>query len=186
MNRLPTTLEGLALFELRRFEDDRGVFMELFRQSRYAEAGLNDAFVQDNVSVSHTGVLRGLHIQAPNPQGKLISVLHGSVWDVAVDLRPNSSTFGAFEAYELSAANGRQFFIPKGFAHGFVVLEGPAVVAYKVSGAYDPSCEMTLRFDDPDIAIPWPVTEAPILSPKDRDGLFFRDLPLERLSQYDA
>jgi dTDP-4-dehydrorhamnose 3,5-epimerase len=181
MKIIPTRISGLILVEPKTFGDDRGSFFEAYHETRYREAGITDHFVQDNVSVSNSGVLRGLHFQNPNPQSKLVQVLRGSVWDVAVDLRQSSPTFGQWEAYELSEHNHRQFYIPTGFAHGFVVLEGPAMLSYKCSALYDPVGDTTLRFDDPRVAVPWPVSEGLILSEKDRNGKFLADIAPGRL-----
>lgn len=181
MTVLPTRLPGLVLFEPRVFGDSRGWFFEAFHAGRYCGAGLAGPFVQDNVSWSGPGVLRGLHLQSPNPQGKLVQVLAGAVWDVAVDIRFGSPTFGEWEAFELSAENHRQFYIPPGFAHGFAVLSAPAMMTYKCTAYYDPAAEVTLRYDDPTVGVNWPVTDELELSGKDRLGIALADLPVERL-----
>lgn len=186
MTHLPTRIPGLLLIEPRVMGDSRGWFYEAYRQERYREFGLPDQFVQDNVSFSHANVLRGLHLQNPHPQGKLVQVLQGSVWDVAVDLRAGSPTFGEWEAYELSVENHRQFFIPGGFGHGFVVLDGPALLSYKCTDRYDAAGEMTVLWNDPDLAIQWPVKDGLIISDKDSAGLRFRDLRLDRLVPFDS
>lgn len=169
-----TALPGVQLIHTPLFRDERGHFLEGWSQRRYADAGIGIAFVQDNVSVSTRGVLRGLHFQHPRGQAKLISVLDGAIWDVAVDVRKGSPTFGASVGVELSSDAGSQLFIPEGFAHGFAVLSDRAVVAYKCGDYYTPAAEHTLRWDDPDIGIEWPVKE-PLLSSKDREGTLLRE-----------
>ncbi len=175
-----THLPGVLLIEPEVYGDARGFFMESWNLKRYFEAGIKANFVQDNLSLSRQGILRGLHYQWPKPQGKLIQVLRGAVFDVAVDLRRGSPTFGHWVAYELSAANHRQLYIPEGFAHGFCVLSEEALFAYKCTDFYSPETEYSLRWDDPDLGITWPVTE-PRLSDKDRNGYFLKDLPKEAL-----
>lgn len=181
MNVLPTRLPGLVLIEPRVLEDSRGYFFEAYQEERYRQAGLPDVFVQDNVSISKAEVLRGIHLQNPQPQGKLVQVLQGAVWDVAVDLRYGSATFGQWEGFELSVANHHQLYIPPGFGHGFVVLQGPAMLGYKCTAPYHAPGDMTVRYDDPDLAIEWPLTEGLIVSDKDRAGMSLRDIPRERL-----
>jgi dTDP-4-dehydrorhamnose 3,5-epimerase len=162
-----TKLDGCVIIEPRVFGDDRGFFLETFNVARYTElVGITDAFVQDNHSRSNKGVLRGLHLQRKNPQGKLVRVLRGEVFDVAVDLRPNSRTFGQWESVLLSGHNKRQFWLPPGFAHGFQVLCDSTDFEYKCTTYYDPSDELAVRWDDPTLGIPWPITN-PILSEKD-------------------
>ena len=183
MNILPTGLPGVTILEPRVFRDDRGYFLETWNQSRYAEAGLTTRFVQDNVSSSARGVLRGLHYQQPSPQGKLVQALHGEIFDVAVDIRVGSPTFGRWEGVTLSAENGRQFYVPEGYAHGFVVVSEHALVSYKCTEYYQPKSEGSLRWDDPDLAIAWPV-DVPRLSPKDLDAPRLREVPAERLPRF--
>jgi dTDP-4-dehydrorhamnose 3,5-epimerase len=180
MNLIRCELEGLLIIEPRVFGDPRGFFMETWNQRRYQEAGLNLNFVQDNLSQSRRGILRGLHFQNPSPQGKLVSVLQGEVFDVAVDLRRSSSTLGKVQTITLSAENKRQFYIPPGFAHGFLVMSETAMFHYKCTDFYSPKDEMTLRWDDPDLGIAWPLKD-PLLSDKDAKGLRLRDLPREKL-----
>jgi len=180
MNVIACELEGLLIIEPQVFGDTRGFFLETWNQRRYSEAGLKTGFVQDNISFSRRGALRGLHCQNPLPQAKLVSVLRGAVFDVAVDLRRSSRTFGKWHGLELSAENKRQFFIPAGFSHGFLVLSDNAMFHYKCSDFYSPKDELTIRWDDPDIGIAWPVKE-PTLSEKDAKGLRLRDVPSERL-----
>ena len=166
MNVLSTALPGVILIEPRVFGDDRGFFFESFHAERYAEAGITGAFVQDNISFSKRDVLRGLHVQNPNPQGKLVFVLEGEVTDVAVDVRRGSPTFGQWVAVVLSASNRRQIWVPEGFAHGFCVTSEEALVCYKCTDVYNPAGEMSLIWNDPDMGIVWP-TDAPVLSAKD-------------------
>ncbi len=180
MKTEPGELPGLRLIEPRIFGDDRGWFLETYNQARYREAGLEVAFVQDNLSWSRRGILRGLHFQNPNPQGKLVSVLEGEVFDVVVDLRRSSPTFGRWTGVVLEGASKRQLWVPPGFAHGFVVLSPAALFHYKCTAFYSPADELTLRWDDPDIGIAWPI-EAPVVSEKDRRGRCLRDIPPERL-----
>jgi len=155
MNVVPTALPGVLVIEPRVHRDHRGEFFESFRADEY-QTITNSLFVQENVSVSGSRVLRGLHLQHPRPQAKLVSVLLGEVFDVAVDVRVGSPTFGRWTACTLSRANGRQLFIPGGFAHGFVVLGESAVFCYKCSDYYYADGEITVRWDDPDLAIEWP------------------------------
>ena len=164
-----TELPEVLLLEPRVFADERGAFFESYRAERYAELGVGGPFVQDNVSVSRRGVLRGLHLQNPRPQGKLVSVLRGAVLDVAVDVRVGSPTFGRVVARELSDANRHQMWIPPGFAHGFVVTSEDAIFAYKCTDVYDAASELSVRWDDPALAIAWPVRDV-IVSPKDADA----------------
>ena len=180
MNVIRCELEGLLIIEPKVFGDPRGFFMETWNLNRYAEAGLKIAFVQDNISVSRRGALRGLHFQNPRPQGKLVSVLQGAVFDVAVDLRQSSRTFGKWHGLELSSENKRQFYVPTGFAHGFLVLSDSAMFHYKCNDFYSPKDEVTVRWNDPDIGIDWPITN-PTLSEKDANGLRLCDLPPDRL-----
>jgi len=180
MNIIACDLPGLLIIEPKVFGDARGFFMESWNQHRYQEAGIGTSFVQDNISVSRRGTLRGLHCQNPSPQGKLVSVLQGEVFDVAVDLRRSSPTFGQWHGVRLSDENKRQFFVPTGFAHGFVVLSETAMFHYKCTDFYSPKDELTIRWNDPDIGIKWPIQE-PTLSPKDAQGMLLREVPKERL-----
>ena len=163
-------LPGLLLVEPRIFRDDRGAFFEVWNARRYAEAGIATEFVQDNVSWSRRGVIRGLHYQAaPHGQAKLCSVLAGEVWDVAVDLREESETYGRWVGVTLSAENGRQLLIPEGFAHGFAVVSEHAVFSYKCSRYHAPDAERTIRWDDVELGVAWPVrAEEVVVSEKDR------------------
>ncbi len=176
-------LPGVLLIEPTVHRDPRGHFLETWRRERYRAAGLPADFLQDNVSRSRRGVLRGLHFQCPRPQAKLISVLAGEAYDVAVDVRVGSPTFGRWTAAILSAENGRQLFIPEGFAHGFVVSSDEALVAYKCTDVYVPEAELVLRWDDPALDIDWPVRD-PVVSDRDRAGRRLSDIPVERLPTY--
>ena len=160
---------AVKLIRPRRFGDERGWFSETYSSDRYRALGVDVAFVQDNHSMSRdTGVLRGMHWQAPpHGQAKLIRCVRGAIWDVAVDARAGSPTFGTWVAAELSAENGHQLFVPVGFAHGFVTLRPDTEVEYKVSGRYAPDAEGGVAWNDPGLALPWPLAGAPILSPKD-------------------
>jgi dTDP-4-dehydrorhamnose 3,5-epimerase len=174
---LETELPGVLLLEPARFGDERGFFMELFHARRYAEAGIPGPFVQDNFSRSGRGTLRGLHFQEPNAQGKLVQVLAGAVYDVAVDVRRGSPTFGRWVGVELSADNRRQFWVPPGFAHGFCVLSERADFFYKCTDFYSPTSERSIAWNDPELAIPWPVS-TPLLSPKDAAAPHLKDAPV--------
>jgi dTDP-4-dehydrorhamnose 3,5-epimerase len=180
MKVLRCPLEGLLIIEPKVFGDARGFFLESWNRNRYREAGLDAEFVQDNVSFSRRGILRGLHHQNPNPQGKLLQVLLGEVFDVAVDIRRSSPTFGKWHGLLLSAENKRQFYVPPGFAHGFAVVSDTALFHYKCTEFYSPKDEISIRWDDPDIGIEWPVKE-PLLSEKDAKALRLREAPPERL-----
>jgi dTDP-4-dehydrorhamnose 3,5-epimerase len=177
---IPTKLEGVLILEPRSFGDQRGYFMEIFQATRYAEAGIDRSFVQDNLSFSVRNTLRGLHYQHPNGQAKLVQVVTGEIFDVAVDIRLGSPTFGQWEGVILSAENRRQLFIPEGFAHGFCVLSATAHFLYKCSEYYSPNDEGGIRWDDPDIAISWPI-DAPILSDRDRLFPFLNQMITERM-----
>ncbi|MBI1346554.1 dTDP-4-dehydrorhamnose 3,5-epimerase [bacterium] len=166
-----TPLAGLVVIEPRVFADSRGFFLEAFHAERYAELGLPVHWVQDNLSRSVKGTLRGLHYQRQHPQGKLVYVTRGVVWDVAVDVRKPSPTFGQWFAVELSDENHRQMYIPPGFAHGFCVLSDTADFAYKCTDKYRPDDERTILWNDADLAISWPEIEPRILSAKDERGL---------------
>lgn len=185
MNVLPTRLPGLVLIEARIFRDDRGHFLETWSRERHRAAGLPADFVQDNFSCSRKGVLRGLHYQHPTAQGKFVSVLRGEVFDVAVDIRAGSPTFGQWEGFALSAENGRQLYVPEGFAHGFLVTSDDALFGYKCTAPYDPPSEGSILWDDPDLAIDWPA-RAPTLAAKDRAAPRLKDVPADRLPRYVA
>jgi len=180
---IETELPGCLLFEPRVFGDERGHFYEAFNHEKLAPLGLAPKFVQGNVSRSARGVLRGLHYQWPNPQGKFVSVLEGEVWDVAVDIRRGSPTFGRWAAAVISAENKRQFWIPEGFAHGFVVLSEHATFHYLCTATYDPQADAAIRWDDGDLAIDWPVSD-PSLSGKDAAAPFLADIAADRLPAF--
>lgn len=165
-----TDIDGLYVIEPTVFGDERGYFMETYNYNEFKEAGLDMVFVQDNESKSKKGVLRGLHFQTRNSQGKLVRVIEGEVFDVAVDLREGSKTFGKWYGVTLNAENKRQFYIPEEFAHGFVVLSEVAKFVYKCTNFYDPSSEAGLMWNDPDIGIDWPITDdmTVLLSEKDK------------------
>jgi dTDP-4-dehydrorhamnose 3,5-epimerase len=175
MKILPTPLAGVVVIEPRVFSDSRGFFLETFQAERYAQAGIPGPFVQDNHSHSTRGVLRGLHFQPHYPQGKLVYVTSGVVFDVAVDIRPNSPTLGQWFGITLTAEQHQQFYLPPGLAHGFCVLSEQADFHYKCTDYYHPEDEGCLRWDDPEINIQWPF-DTPILSPKDAQAGLLREL----------
>lgn len=183
MQTIKTEVPGVLIFEPRRFGDARGFFVETFHAERYAAAGIEKPFIQDNLSRSAHGVLRGLHLQYPNSQGKLVSVLRGSVLDVAVDVRVGSPTFNKHVAIELSEENGRQAFIPRGFAHGFVVLSETADFFYKCDNSYSPADELVVRWSDPAIGIDWRIVE-PKISPRDAAAPLLSEVA--RLPRYEG
>jgi dTDP-4-dehydrorhamnose 3,5-epimerase len=162
-----TSIPGVILIEPDVFRDARGYFLETFNAAKYSKAGISQAFVQDNQSVSAKNTLRGLHMQVRKPQGKLVRAVEGEIWDVAVDLRADSATFGQWTAAILSGDNFHQFYVPPGCAHGFCVLSESAQVQYKVTELYDPSDEAGVAYNDPSINITWPIT-SPLLSERDR------------------
>jgi len=170
----PTPLEGMLILEPRIFEDERGYFMETHHNQRFQSADIDCTFVQDNLSFSKKNVLRGLHFQKTKPQAKLIQAVSGGIFDVGVDLRKGSPTFGKWFGAVLSEENKRQFFVPEGFAHGYCVLSQSAHVAYKCSDFYDPQDEGGLHWSDPDIAIDWPLKD-PIISAKDCQFGYLKD-----------
>ncbi|GAB2497798.1 dTDP-4-dehydrorhamnose 3,5-epimerase [Pseudoxanthomonas sangjuensis] len=185
MKVVETDLPGCVVIEPAVFGDARGFFFETWNAQRYGELGLPSRFVQSNVSSSSRGVLRGLHYQWPNPQGKLVSVLEGEVYDVAVDIRRGSPTFGKWAAAVLSAENRRQFWIPEGFAHGFAVLSDRALFSYLCTDVYYREHDAGVRWNDADIGIDWPVGE-PQLSDKDAKAPFLSEIARERLPAYAA
>ena len=176
MNVDSTPLDGVLLVTPQVFGDDRGFFMETYNQAKAAESGLPTEFVQDNHSKSSKGVLRGLHFQYPMWQGKLVRVVQGEIFDVAVDIREGSSTYGKWVGYYLNDQNKQQLYVPEGFAHGFVVTSDTAEVVYKCTQLYAPEQEGSLLWNDPEIGIDWPIAE-PLLSDKDKVGLHLKDLP---------
>lgn len=183
MKVIETSLPGCVVIEPKAFGDERGFFFEAWNAQRYAEHGLPARFVQSNVSSSVRGVVRGLHYQWPNPQGKLVSVLAGEVYDVAVDIRRGSPHFGRWTAVVLSAENKRQMWVPEGFAHGFAVLSESAVFNYLCTAPYDHASDACVRWNDADIAVDWPVGD-PVLSDKDAKAPFLADLSSDRLPAF--
>lgn len=180
MRLIETGLSGVVVVEPQVFGDERGFFQEIFNAARYEQAGLPAAMVQDNLSRSSRGVLRGLHYQWPSPQGKLVYVLEGEIFDVAVDIRQGSPSVGRWVGETLSATNHRQLYIPEGFAHGFCVLSESALVAYKCTRLYQPQYDAAVAWDDPQLAIDWPLRD-PVLSSKDAAAPRLRDIPSGRL-----
>jgi len=181
MNVTKTDLPGVLVFEPGVFEDTRGYFLETFNHGRYSRAGLKAEFVQDNISRSSRGTLRGLHYQHPGGQGKLVQVLEGSVYDVAVDIRPDSPAFGRWYGITLTAEEHNQMYIPPGFAHGFYVMSAAALFHYKCTDYYSPSTEGGIAWNDPDIGIQWPLSGAPVLSEKDMGYGNLKDVPASKL-----
>jgi dTDP-4-dehydrorhamnose 3,5-epimerase len=176
MEIIDLSLPGLKLIRLSALDDERGFFKECYRKPRYSEYGIECEFVQDNLSYSKKDVIRGMHYQSEPGQAKLVSVLQGKIYDVAVDIRPDSPYFGKWEGLYLSADKHEQLFVPIGFAHGFcVVSDGGSHVHYKVSAVYDHSTEKTFRFDDPHVNIEWP-TKSPMISTRDQSSPYFREL----------
>ncbi len=176
MNVIETDINDVKIIEPDVFEDERGWFFESWHETEFAEQILNARFKQDNVSCSAQGVLRGLHFQKRHAQGKLVQVLVGEVYDVAVDVRKSSPTYGQRVVTLLSERNLRQLWIPEGFAHGFYVLSEKAICSYKCTDNYDPGSEVCIRWDDADLNIDWPLTGKPIVSEKDESGIRFKDL----------
>ncbi len=184
MKIIKTSLPGVLIIQPKVFGDQRGYFFESYQRQRYAEQGIDVEFVQDNISHSQQGVLRGLHYQLPHTQGKLVWVSHGAVFDVAVDVRIGSPTFGKATYLTLDAANHQQLYVPPGFAHGFCTLTDNVGFHYKCSNYYAPDCEFTIRWDDPDLDIPWPISD-PTLSPKDTNKPTLKDIPVDSLPKYE-
>ena len=178
-----TDLPGCLVIEPRVFGDDRGFFYESWNRPRFAALGIDAQFVQSNVSQSARGVLRGLHFQWPNPQGKLVSVLEGEVYDVAVDVRRGSPDFGRWTAVMLTAANKRHFWIPEGFAHGFAVLSEHATFVYQCTAFYDRAADAGIRWNDGRIGVDWPIAN-PVLSDKDQRTPFLDEVAREKLPTY--
>jgi len=180
-----TSLSGILLIKPRVFYDGRGRFFESFQAQRYAEHGITLDFVQDNISYSQQGTLRGLHYQLQHPQGKLVSVLRGKVLDVAVDIRLGSPTFGQSFSCELSDENHYQLYVPPGFAHGFCVLSEEVCFHYKCTDYYQPKDEHGIAWNDPALNIAWPLGNAPLLSAKDKLYLPLKDTPVDQLPRYE-
>ncbi len=186
MKIIDTSLPEVKIIEPKVFGDERGFFLETWQKQRYVSAGIetkND-FLQDNLSYSKKDVLRGLHYQYENIQAKLVYVLQGSVFDVAVDIRQGSVNFGKWAGVELTSENKRQLYIPEGFAHGFCVISETVLFAYKCTDIYNPQCELSIKWDDPAIGIEWPLTN-PILSDKDNQAKLLADVSSEYLSKYE-
>jgi dTDP-4-dehydrorhamnose 3,5-epimerase len=175
IKKLSTSLRGVFILEPRIFDDERGFFFESYNQQTMARLGISEQFVQDNHSCSCRNVLRGLHYQLKQAQGKLVRVVEGEILDVAVDLRRSSPTFGRSQAVRLSGENKRMFWLPVGFAHGFRVMSEKAHVLYKATDFYAPECERTLAWNDPDLNINWEAQGEPIVSARDQRGIAFRD-----------
>jgi len=173
MNVIQTGIQDLLIVEPKVYGDHRGWFVETWQKYRYAETGIADEFVQDNMSFSKKGTLRGLHMQNP-AQGKLVQVIDGVIWDVAVDLRRKSSTFGKWYGITLSSVDKKQFWVPEGFAHGFYVLSDTATFSYKCTKMYEPKKEIAVLWNDEDIAIDWPFENQPLLSEKDMNAKPFK------------
>ena len=183
MKVTPTKLEGVLIVEPAVFGDERGYFLETYNMPRYVDAGIDGTFVQDNLSCSATGVLRGLHFQNPHPQGKLVNVLRGEVFDVAVDIRSGSPTFGQWVGVTLSGENKQQLYIPEGYAHGFCATRDDTLFAYKCTDIYHPESERTIIWDDPELGIEWP-TASPIVAAKDLTGRRLKDFGPDQLPAY--
>jgi len=178
MKRIDTRLPDVYLLEPRVFGDDRGFFYESWNQRTLAGLGIEANFVQDNHSLSSRNVLRGLHYQIEHPQGKLVRAIQGEVYDVVVDLRKSSPTFGQWEGFTLSAKNKRMVWVPPGFAHGFCVISDTAEFLYKVTDYWHPEAERTLLWNDPALAVDWPLSSAPILAAKDAQGKLLAEAEL--------
>lgn len=184
MKVIPSTLPGAFVIEPKVFGDARGYFYESYHREKFEQAGIGAQFVQSNVSRSARGVLRGLHYQWPHPQGKLVSVLEGEVYDVAVDIRRGSPTFGQWTGVMLTAENHRHFWIPEGFAHGFCVLSEAAVFTYQCTALYDPAADRSVRWNDEAIGVDWPIT-APLLSDKDMRAPLLKDVSPDMLPEFE-
>ena len=186
MNVTPTTIPGIVVIEPRVFRDGRGFFLETYHRQRYAEEGIDVEFVQDNQSLSAKGTVRGLHAQVQHPQGKLLRAIQGEIYDVALDIRLGSPHFGRWVGTWLSADNFRQIYIPPGFAHGFCVTSEVAELVYKCTDFYDPSSEICVQWNDPELNIDWPLERIPlpILSTRDRAARPLREL-MDVLPRFD-
>lgn len=186
MNILTTPIPGVLIIEPKVFGDARGLFLETWQHRRYAEAGIGPDFVQDNLASSRRGVLRGLHLQNPHAQGKLVQVLAGEVFDVAVDVRRGSPWFGQWVGCQLSGDNKRQFWVPEGFVHGYLVTSETALFNYKCTDLYHPETQFAVRWDDPAFGIDWPLDGAPQLSEADRAAPPLAEIDPERLPVFTA
>ena len=185
MKATQTSLPGVLVVEPQVFKDPRGFFYESYNEAKYAKIGIHASFVQNNVSRSAKGVLRGLHYQWPNPQGKLVSVLDGEVYDVAVDIRRGSPTFGQWASVMLTAENNRHLWIPAGFAHGFCVLSEHATFTYQCTTLYDPAADSAICWNDADIGVDWPISQ-PLISDKDAKAPLLADVAADRLPPFEA
>ena len=185
MNVIQTELPGVLILEPKVFGDPRGYFLETWSRTRYEEAGIMGPFVQDNVAFSRKGILRGLHLQHPRSQGKLVQVLSGEVVDVVVDVRVGSPSFGRWVAERLSESNRRQMYIPPGLAHGYCVVSETALFSYKCTDFYSPATELGILWNDPDLAIDWSVA-APLVSPRDAGHPRLRDIPDHKLPRFGS
>ncbi len=186
MRVVESDLPGVLVIEPKVFRDQRGFFLETWQRERYGSHGIPREFVQDNMASSSKGVLRGLHVQYPCAQGKLVQVIHGDVFDVAVDIRHGSPWFGRWTGVRLSGENRRQFWVPAGFAHGYYVLNGEAVFSYKCTELYHPENEFSVLWNDLSIGIDWPLDGAPRLSDKDRSALALQEIDPRRLPPYES
>lgn len=184
MKVTPLAFPEILLVTPRVYQDKRGHFLEIYQGRRYPEHGLPSGFVQDNLSFSYHGVIRGLHYQLRHPQGKLVMPLVGEIWDVVVDIRRGSPNFGKWLSVVLAAGTCQQLYVPPGFAHGFAVLSDTALVLYKATDYWHPEDEYGISWDDPDLALPWPVTP-PVLSDKDRQFPRLREVPPENLPVFE-
>jgi dTDP-4-dehydrorhamnose 3,5-epimerase len=184
MEVVETKIPGVLLFKPKVFGDQRGWFMETWQSDRYASLGIPQQFVQDNMAYSEQGVLRGLHIQNPFGQGKLVQAIKGEVFDVAVDVRKGSPWFGQWVGAHLTESNHHQFYVPVGFAHGYLVLSKEAIFAYKCTDYYHPETQFSVRWDDPEIAIEWPAGLDPLLAAKDRDAPLLSQIAEDTLPRY--
>jgi len=185
MKIIKTALPGVIELALDVCTDKRGFFVETYQQQRFEDLGIHCRFVQDNLSHSYRGVLRGLHYQHPHPQAKLVQVLAGEIFDVVVDIRRGSASFGKWAGAILSEERSRLLYVPEGFAHGFCCMSERALVHYKCSDFYSPAFEIGIFWADPDLSIDWPV-KTPLISEKDSRCRFLRDLPMERLPVYEG
>jgi dTDP-4-dehydrorhamnose 3,5-epimerase len=174
--RCKTKLDDITILRPTVFKDDRGFFLETYNRQEFAEIGIHDEFVQDNVSQSARGVVRGLHYQAKNAQGKLVRVLRGKIFDIVVDIRNGSPTYGQYLGIELTAEDSGMLHVPVGFAHAFMALEDGTEVMYKVTDFYSPQYDAGIRWNDPDLAIPWPIRDNPVVSSKDAVLPFLKDI----------
>jgi len=175
LKKCKTKIQGLILIESKKFFDERGYFFESYNEKIYSEIGIKNKFVQDNFSISKKNVLRGLHYQKKNPQGKLISVIKGSILDIAVDIRKNSKSYGKYESFFLSENDCKQLWIPENFAHGFLTLSSNTIVTYKCTELYNPKDQNTIIWNDKDLNISWGIKK-PIVSEKDKKGFLFKNI----------